>query len=62
VDSFLCALSEHQRAYFENMYATGVQVCHHVNFIRISFNDCDSITEVIPIIVVMTENKYGSRS
>lgn len=30
VDSFLCVLSEHQRAYFENMYVTGVRVCNHL--------------------------------
>jgi hypothetical protein len=31
-------------------------VCNHVNFIRISFNDGESITEVIQIIIVVTEN------
>jgi hypothetical protein len=61
VDSFLCALSEHQRAYFENMYVTGVQMCNHVTFISTSFNDGESITEVTTIIIVVTENKYDSR-
>lgn len=57
MDSFLFALSEHERAHFENTYVTGVQVCHHVNFICISFNDGELITKVIPIIIV-TENIY----
>lgn len=32
------------------------------SFNRTSFNDGESITEDIPLIIVVTENKYYSRS
>lgn len=32
------------------------------SFIRTTFNDDESITEAIPLIIVVTENKYYSRN